>query len=328
MKPTDPALFFTRHDPEDPRLGEWVRPLAWDATLEASLAEESTVIIGWPDDEGIRLNGGRPGAALAPSRIRKFLYRMTPDRGPNQNLFDGGDLDITMPGSLLERHAEARKSAIRVLRTGAKLITLGGGHDFGYPDAASFCEIIGEPQPGDRVSTPRYKPLVLNFDAHLDVRPLDHRGPNSGSPFFRLLSEFNSIDFVEIGIQRQCNSKMHERWLTDRGARIVSYDEMASASSYWDVLHDRVGDWVLKRRPAFVSVDIDAFSSAIAPGCSQSWATGLDIGQFLFCFRALLARLDVVGLGLYEVSPELDSDDRTSKLAAQIAYEFLFPGEC
>ncbi|MEK7355711.1 MAG: arginase family protein, partial [Bdellovibrionota bacterium] len=64
--------------------------------------------------------------------------------------------------------------------------------------------------------------------------------------------------------------------------------------------------------------------SAVAPGCSQSWATGLMPREFFATFELIVTRLDVRALGLYEVSPPLDQDDRTSKLAAQIAHHYIF----
>src|SRR6516162_11827277 len=36
------------------------------------------VILGFPQDEGVRRNHGRPGAAQAPDEIRSRLYRLTP----------------------------------------------------------------------------------------------------------------------------------------------------------------------------------------------------------------------------------------------------------
>ncbi len=79
-----------------------------------------------------------------------------------------------------------------------------------------------------------------------------------------------------------------------------------------------------KSKKVFLSVDIDAFTSNEAPGCSQSWTTGLVTKDFLAALAWLIQEYDVRGLGLYEVSPPLDQDNRTSKLAALIAHGFIF----
>jgi hypothetical protein len=60
------------------------------------------------------------------------------------------------------------------------------------------------------------------------------------------------------------------------------------------------------------------------PGCSQSWTTGLFTKDFMTSLSWLIANFDVRGLGIYEVSPPLDQDNRTSKLAALIAHKFIF----
>ena len=58
-------LFFSRGDRNDPRLGEIVR---FD---EESYQATDIVIIGCPQDEGVRRNKGRVGAADAPDAIRE-----------------------------------------------------------------------------------------------------------------------------------------------------------------------------------------------------------------------------------------------------------------
>src|SRR5688572_13605893 len=70
-QPIDTSLYFTRNDPADPRLGDRVG-------RGAGAYETATVaILGCPQDEGVRRNGGRPGAAAGPAEIRRALYKMT-----------------------------------------------------------------------------------------------------------------------------------------------------------------------------------------------------------------------------------------------------------
>ena len=289
--------------------------------VEASLEEvggnaDSILLLGYPDDEGISLNGGRAGAKEAPDRIRGFFYRMTPPafRDLRPPIFDLGNLNVSLAG-LADRHELARRSVFSAHTNSIRTISLGGGHDYGFSDAAAYCEAAirrGE------------KPLVINFDAHLDVRPVS-RGLTSGTPFFRLLEKFPEIDFVELGLQSQCNSKSHVDWLKSRGG-LVSFEEerRAEGRSLTEKLAELLGDRILTARSAFLSVDIDGFSSAVAPGASQSWPTGFEPADFFECFTWCLGRFDVRGVGIYEVSPTFDVDDRTSRLAALIAHRFVF----
>src|SRR5436305_13960291 len=73
----DPVLVprdFLRR-PDDPRLGEVIEFWQGDP---AALRRGRAVLIGFPQDEGVRRNHGRPGAAEAPDRIRHWLFRLTP----------------------------------------------------------------------------------------------------------------------------------------------------------------------------------------------------------------------------------------------------------
>src|SRR5262249_40235998 len=87
----------TPHRPDDPRLGECVE--FWrEGTPE--LRPGRPILLGFPQDEGVRRNRGRPGAAAAPAAIRHWLYRLTPwDTTARANLaaldvLDMGDVRI------------------------------------------------------------------------------------------------------------------------------------------------------------------------------------------------------------------------------------------
>lgn len=315
FKPAPSELFFSRNDKTDPRIGELAR--ATSALTQAPPNTRAIAITGYPDDEGIRLNGGRPGASEAPDRIRRFLYKMTPSVFSRSEvaIADIGNLDVKS-ADIAGRHDAAEARATEALQSGYRVLSFGGGHDYGFCDTTAFskhCEKRG------------VRPLVLNFDAHMDVRPLD-RGLTSGTPFFRLLEAHPQTDFAEIGIQAQCNSATHRKWAEDRGVRILNLEDLrASGESLAISVCKRLEDWLIRPRPAFLSIDIDGFSNAFAPGCSQSWATGFNVDEFLQLFQILTARLDVLGVGIYEVSPPLDQDDRTAKLAALLAHRFIYP---
>jgi formiminoglutamase len=154
----------------------------------------------------------------------------------------------------------------------------------------------------------------------LDVRPLKQEA-HSGTPFFQLLSEFPQLDFIEIGIQPQCNARAHLDWSKDRGAKIITIDELRDAkfATQWNELLKSY-----QGRPCLLSVDIDAFSSTVAPGCSQSWAWGLTPNEYMQLFAPIAQFLHLTQMGIYEVSPALDQDSQTSKLAALIAHRWLF----
>ncbi len=308
FRPISQKLFFSKNDPDDIRLGDLFKT----TTVEELATSESFCLLGYPDDEGIKLNGGRIGAAGAPSVIRQYLYKMTPTPAPT-HFFDLGDLQIE---STLEiRHQKARETVQTLQSKKIKTISLGGGHDYGYSDASGFIKA--------HLSSGQ-KPVVLNFDAHLDVRPTTN-GFNSGTPFYRLLNEFeNQIEFAEIGAQPQCNSLKHREWALSKKAHIFNLKELQQNDGLMGLFTHPVFSKLTKTTPLFISFDIDGLTSTEAPGCSQSWVTGLKTEDYLRFFAKLAKLCDIRGLGIYEVSPPLDSNDQTSKTAALIAYNFLF----
>jgi formiminoglutamase len=302
--PVAKELLFSKNDSQDSRLGEFV-----NTSSTACLT-----VLGYPDDEGIQNNGGRKGASQGPDTIRKYLYRMTlPMLRPSPiQLNDIGNLIISP--KLEERHKVAQ-SKLEILFKTSNVISFGGGHDYAYPDGAAFLKTF---------SQEKYKPLIINFDAHLDVRPLKDN-ITSGTPFYRLLENFQNFDLLEIGIQSQCNSSFHYDWALKKGAQVLTYDELVmSGETFTKKMLEFLEPHILKKRPAYISIDMDCLSSAFAPGCSQVFATGLTPFDLLPVLKILLKRLDVKILGIYETSPALDIDDRTSKLAAQLAYEYVF----
>src|SRR5437879_6193395 len=66
--------------PDDPRLGQVIE--SWNGDPEA-FRPGRAILVGFPQEEGVRRNGGHPGAALAPKEIRSWLHRLTPWDAPS-----------------------------------------------------------------------------------------------------------------------------------------------------------------------------------------------------------------------------------------------------
>lgn len=303
-----PNIFYSKNDAADPRLGDWAQSLS---CLPEKLNQEDWVIVGYPDDEGIQLNGGRVGAKEAPDRIRNFFYRMTPDPRSHvsQKILDLGNLNTN--SDLANRHQQARNLIFNINQKRGHWISLGGGHDYGFSDAAGFLEHYVDSN---------LTPIVINFDAHLDVRPTNN-GYHSGTAFRRLLNEFKGrFHFLEVGLQPHCNAKEHLNWAKDQGVKCVFLEEIQNRKLTETVINS----FEMKNHPVFVSLDIDALRSSEAPGCSAISSMGLHLEDVVHCLKKLKQVTQMKGLGIYEVSPPLDTDDRTSKLAALIMHHVLF----
>lgn len=304
FQPVDRALLFTRSDPEDKRLGEAVQVTAGTEKIQLS-------ILGYPDDEGVKLNLGRPGSAGGPTAIRQYLYRTTPHSQMELKSFqDLGDLKIE--GLLKDRHEIARNAVVHELASNRQVLALGGGNDYAYSDGMGFL---------DQFKNER--PLIINIDAHFDVRSI-HNGLSSGTPFYRLLESGVKFDFVELGIQSLCNAKPHWDYVLDKKGKIITQEEiLESGQSLHAYCMESLGELILRPRPTFLAIDIDAFAWPYAAGSSAAWPMGIDPHSFWPLYVSLLKRLDVKVLGIYEVAPNLEQGPGTSKLAAQLAHRYL-----
>jgi agmatinase len=72
--------------------------------------------------------------------------------------------------------------------------------------------------------------------------------------------------------------------------------------------------------PVYVSVDVDGFDPAYAPGTGTPEAGGLTAREGLALLRALRG-LHIVGADVVEVAPQYDPTTNTSQLAGQLLFE-------
>lgn len=287
---------------DDQRLGDWLRQ-------SRSVRDCVVVLVGFPSDEGVRRNGGRPGASAAPEAIREALYKLTPDAS-NANAFEAlldrtvdlGDLANTGD---LESDQEALGEAIAThLSLGRFVIVLGGGHE------VSYGHFLGYVNAGIDVD-------ILNVDAHADVRPLKDGGAHSGSPF-RQAIEHDSRQcrrYTVAGLQPHSTSIVHADYVREHGGKVVWRDDLGNAA-----INDLVADL---REPTLATFDIDAVEVASAPGVSAPNAGGLDARTWLRLAYAVGKSPAVASFDIAEMNPSFDIDGRTTRLAALTVWQVL-----
>src|SRR5690625_2220916 len=271
LLPPDPGLFFGHRDPLDVRLGSVTGRARHEEPLSLGTLREDpryrqaqVVILGCPQDEGVRRDEGRAGAREGPRKLREALYRLTPGplQGSDLHLFDAGDTDT---GGTLEEIHERQAAAVEAfLQDGKLLIILGGGNDISYPDARAASR-----------SLPQL--LAFNIDAHLDVRQEEPR--NSGTPYRQLLDEghLEPERFFEVGYQHFSAAAAHLDYLEEVGVRAISLEEWL-AGGVRRTLEE------LLRTPAgalFWGLDLDLLSGAYARGGGAPNRSGLAGGERL-----------------------------------------------
>lgn len=294
-----PEVFFRKGDPNDPRLGEVV---CWEGDdYEAA----DIVILGCPQDEGVRRNGGRIGAAEAPRAIREQFYKLTTNN-IKKKIFDLGD--VLFSPTLEDTHDAMTDVVKQILISGKRLIVMGGGNDISYADGRAMAEVFG---------TDWW--IGVNIDAHLDVRIADKR--NSGTPYRQLLEEkhLRPDHFYEVGYQSHFASPVYYDYLRDLGVNRISLELLRSRSEADIELKEQIREKFIGHSASlntFFGFDLDAVRSSDAPGTSAPSPLGLRAGEFiqLVKYAASLANTKIVEFT--EVNPRFDIDNRTAKLVA------------
>jgi formiminoglutamase len=294
----NPELLFRREDVNDVRLGETV------LTDAAQYDTADIVLLGCPQDEGVRRNKGRVGAKDAPDAIRRCLYRYVTIEG--LQFFDLGN---TVIQDTLEATHDAHREVVRqVLRDGKKLVVLGGGNDVSYPD----CSALAMETDGDI--------LAFNIDAHFDVRADEPR--NSGTPYRQLLEEghVKPENFAEIGSLLFANSDNYREYLNAKAVRIYDIHQVNEigipmlVKNMWREVDFQAIFWGL---------DMDVVRAADAPGVSAVnpiGITGMEFAQ-IGSLAGFAARTRI--FEITEVNPTYDIDERTCRLAAAATWNFL-----
>ncbi len=292
-------LFFSRNDKNDPRLGEIV------GREEKDYEASDIVILGCPQDEGVRRNNGREGAALAPEAIREQFYKLTPFN-IKRKIFDLGNVKI---GASLEETHDTHTAVVKqILTDGKRLIVLGGGNDISYPDGKAMAEVFGVE-----------KWIGINIDSHLDVRIADRR--NSGTPYRQLLNEglLRPKYFFEVGFQTHLCSPVYYSYIRELGVHRISLELLRSRTEPDLELKEAIKQEFIRHSSSlntFFGFDLDVVRSADAPGTSAPSPLGIRAGEFiqLVKYAASLANTRMVEFS--EVNPKYDADNRTTKLVA------------
>lgn len=276
--------------------GRWPRSVS-AGRFASTISRQSPVgctvaLLGLPDDTGVRLNHGRPGAAGGPTAFRAALARFgaaAGATGPLPRVYDAGDV---RPGrSLDETHARVTAATATLVRAGLFPVAVGGGHDLTFP----FVRAVAQRWP---------RPTGVYFDAHLDVRET----PGSGMSFRRLVEDCGVPALHLHGFRPLVNSRAHLAWFTRNGGRV----------------HEPSARPALPRaRALFASFDLDVLDAAHAPGVSAANPAGWTPREAAAWVRLCGATRSVRCFDLMELNPAHDPDGRTARVAAHLFLSFL-----
>lgn len=313
--PPDPTMWQGRTDiPADSCFYQHMRLLNLLSAKPEKTAEITFAIIGFKCDEGIQRDLGRTGAFEGPTAIRQRLAKL-PIQKPSIHIYDAGNVICT------DHDLEASQQALgeivaRLLEKNIRPIIIGGGHEMAW----------GHYQGISRTLAPQRSLGIINFDAHFDMHPMhpSHRG-SSTTTFFQIAeahaAEHRHFDYNCIGIQHAGDIRQSFDIAKKFHVKHILADELHQGlqEKCFDFI-DRVID---ENDAIYVSLSLDVFSPAFAPGVSSIQPLGLNPWHIIPLLRQAAASTRVISYDLAEHVPRYDIDHRTAKLAAVLIYEII-----
>ncbi|MBN09235.1 MAG: formimidoylglutamase [Flavobacteriaceae bacterium] len=260
-------------------------------------------ILGYVCDEGVRRNSGRVGAVNGPKEIRKQLGKLA-FHLKTKLIIDFGD--VTCPNKEMEGCQKAFSEISKeLIRKNCFTIGLGGGHDLSYGHFMGIKKAFSNKKIG-----------IINFDAHFDLRKPSDKG-NSGTPFYQILNKWEkSVKYLVLGIQKSANSRILYNTASKLGVSYIPVEDFnfQNEKKVLSIIESFIKTCDL----LYVSVDLDGFTSSIAPGVSAPSPFGFSISFFKSIFEHIFKSKKVIAMDIVELNPKYDYDSSTAKLSAQI----------
>jgi formiminoglutamase len=289
---------------------------------------ESNVLLGFACDEGVRRNKGRLGASDGPKSIRGALANLS-YQGDNP-IYDAGD--VVCYGDQMEAAQAGLSSAIeKMLASDMHITVLGGGHEIAWASHQGIMKYLGRRESHTRSSLPESASLktlgIINFDAHLDLRN-PAKKTSSGTPFRQIAqwceTHQEPFHYHVIGVNPSANTnalfdyaRQHRvTWIEDVDTHIANLEQVEQG----------IEGIVAKVDFLYVTICLDVFQAAIAPGVSAPAAVGVSSEVVIHAIRCIKRlskeyKVPIILRDIAEMNPHFDQDQRTAKLAARMVWE-------
>lgn len=290
-----------------------VKPIPTEEIQKTNL-QKSILLAGFACDEGVARNKGRVGAVQGPLSLRLACGNLPVHFPQDRKIYDAGNI-ICVNKNLEEAQERLSRIVSLVLQQQGFPVLLGGGH-----------EILFAHYAGVRRNFPKENIGIINVDAHFDLRAVADAGATSGTGFYQVAEDckknHNNFLYFALGIQESGNT----RELFER-AKALHVNYILARDIHFSKLENiktQLQNFLDKTDVVCLTIDLDAFASADAPGVSAPAAGGL---RYDFLIREIMKLIagsgKIVSMDIAELNPVFDIDHRTAKLAAKIIFDWV-----
>jgi len=296
LEPGDKSQWTGRVDEVDGVLGH-----RWHQIVEFGIPSDVN-LLGFASDIGVRRNDGRPGAAEGPASLRATLSNLPVhdtvclrDLGTIRPSFD--DLELAQK--------EYAIAAGEHLSPTTLVVGLGGGHEIAWAGAQAMQATFPDSTIG-----------ILNIDAHFDLR--ESPEATSGTSFLAALkAEPEKTKYCVAGISRSSNTMALYNRAQQYGVRF--YEDMAVYHDP-DGVCEGISEWIGTVDHLYLTVCLDAFPQAVAPGVSAPASLGISVPSGLQIVETAAASGKLRMMDVAELNPPFDRDLQTARLGARLIF--------
>lgn len=192
-------------------------------------------------------------------------------------------------------------------------VILGGDHSVTAPAVRAWCRAHAEQQVG-----------LVHFDAHNDVRVMDH-GPTNGTPIRGILESDVRVagrNLVQVGIHGFMNASYYKRWVEGRGGTILTARHIRRVGIEQAMMRvlEVAGNGT---DSIYVTVDIDVLELAYAAGTGVASPEGIHPTDLLEALFILGQNPRVGCVDFVELDPRRDVAQVTTRTFAAAILTFL-----
>jgi len=282
------------------------------SSLEAA-TDKGVALLGYTCDEGVRRNQGRVGAVKGADAIRKQLGKLPNHLDDQTYLLDVGSVNCS-DADLEATQNELSQKVQQLLIRNLFPIVLGGGHDIAYGIYNGIKKYLGDSKSIG----------IINFDAHFDLRS-NENGNNSGTPFYQIAKDCgesgSAFQYLCLGIREDANDSSLFKTAKELDVKYILRD------TFRIEFHNEINAWInafiQNVDSVYVTIDLDGFSSAYAPGVSAPSPMGFTPDVVLASLKTIVASGKLTALDIAELNPTYDIDDQTARLAASLVHTLI-----
>ncbi len=321
------------------KLGERVQVIANPSTIEASLqaSPANYIILGIPEDIGVKANGGIGGTDSAwLAFLKAFLNIQSNDFLEGSNMMVLGHFDFSTIAELIDqnafneeekmaayRHAvntidDAVEQLIHLITQNKKIpIVIGGGHNNAYPCIKGAAK--GFYKAG---VIPIAQINAINLDAHADFRPMEGRHSGNGFTYAE-----------EDGyLEKYCVIGLHENYIPQNVWMDMVNNPFIDCITYEDIfVHEkRTFIQAVAHATSFtddtlcgIELDMDAIADTLSSAHAKIGITPMQARQYM---QYTAADTKAAYLHISEGAVQLsngEKDPGTGKLISYLVSDFI-----